>query len=295
VGGAAVLAAWACACSGSSIDVPPETTAPLDAAGGGASAPDGQALPDDATVVADSHRNDAASAPLCSSLPLCDGFESVPAGGPPSPMLWSVVSPNCSGSGKLAVDDAQAHGGTHSVRVDGGGGYCDHVFFANASVMPTLGDVYARFFVRLSAPLGWGHTTFVTMKDKNDNGKDVRMGGQDMVLMYNRESDDATIPVMSPAGTAQSMALAAGRWYCLEFHFDESAGTIDTWVDGSEVSGLVETGASVPDVSSQWLSRQGWKPLLLDLKLGWESYSGMVTTLWFDDVALASQRIGCGP
>ena len=51
----------------------------------------------------------------------------------------------------------------------------------------------------------------------------------------------------------------------------------------------------MPDVSTQWLSRAGgWKPQLADLRLGWESYSGQTMTLWFDDVALAAQRIGCG-
>jgi hypothetical protein len=75
---------------------------------------------------------------------------------------------------------------------------------------------------------------------------------------------------------------------------DQAAGTIDTWVDGREVPGLVEDGTPVPDVSTQWLAPP-WKPALSDLRLGWESYAGQAMTLWFDDVALASQRIGCVP
>ena len=34
-----------------------------------------------------------------------------------------------------------------------------------------------------------------------------------------------------------------------------------------------------------------WK--LTDLKLGWESYGEGADTLWYDDVAVGSQRIGC--
>jgi hypothetical protein len=30
-----------------------------------------------------------------------------------------------------------------------------------------------------------------------------------------------------------------------------------------------------------------------DLRLGWESYGGDADTLWFDDVALGTGRIGC--
>jgi hypothetical protein len=239
----------------------------------------------------------APAGPLpCSALPLCDGFESAAVGGPPNPQLWTISQPDCTGSGTLAVDGSQAHSGKQSVKVDGGGGYCDHIFIANASVIATLGpQVYTRLFIRVGVPLGAGHVSFLAMKDSADMGGDVRMGGEDMVLMYNRESDDATLPVMSPTGTGESVALAANTWTCIESHFDETAGTIDTWVDGKEVAGLVENGTPTPDVSTQWLSQAGWKPTLADFRIGWESYSGQTMTLWFDDVALASQRIGCDP
>jgi hypothetical protein len=237
----------------------------------------------------------ATAGPLtCSALPLCDGFESAAVGGPPSPQLWTISQPDCTGSGTLAVDGSQAHSGKQSVRVDGGGGYCDHIFISNASVIATLGpQVYTRLFVRVAAPLGAGHVSFLAMKDTADMGGDVRMGGQDMVLMYNRQSDDATLPVLSPTGTGESVALAANTWTCIESHFDETAGTIDTWVDGKEIAGLVENGTPTPDVSTQWLSQAGWKPTLADFRIGWESYSGQTMTLWFDDVALAAQRVGC--
>jgi hypothetical protein len=254
--------------------------------------------PDDAAT-----RVDAAAAsetstqgpPSCGALPLCDGFESAAAGGPPDAKVWSLSQPDCTGTGTLVVDGAQAHTGTHSLRVDGGSGYCDHVFVASTAIASLGPEVYTRVFVRLAAPLGAGHVTFLAMKDTADKQGDVRMGGQDMILMYNRQSDDATLPVMSPTGTGESVALAANAWTCIESYFDENAGTIDTWVDGKEVAGLVENGTAVPDVSTQWLSQAGWKPALADFRIGWESYSGQTMTLWFDDVALASQRIGCGP
>jgi hypothetical protein len=237
---------------------------------------------------------DASSGPVpCGSLPLGDGFESDIVGGPPSASRWSVVHPDCMGSGKLAVDDSQAHTGTRSVKVTGGGGYCDHVFLADTTVMPDLGpEVYARFFVRLETALGQGHTSLLAMTDANDGGH-VRMGGQDAILMYNRESDDATLPTLSPTGVSDSVALVAGTWTCVEFHIDESAGTVETWVDGTLVPGLVENGTPVADISTQWLAKP-WKPKLTDFGLGWESYAGQTMNLWFDDVALDSQRIGCG-
>jgi hypothetical protein len=100
---------------------------------------------------------------------------------------------------------------------------------------------------------------------------------------------------MSPAGVAMSLVPPiAPTWSCVEFHFDEDAGTIDTWVDEKEVPGLVENGTATPDGSAEWLRVANWKPSLSDFQLGWESYGGQTMTLWFDDVAIASERIHCG-
>jgi hypothetical protein len=290
------LAASGCA-GPTDIGRPLEVPAPVDASGGdGATV----AVDLDAATSTPATQSDSApgAAPLDAGLALSDDFETAALGGPPNPALWSVVEPDCSGTGTLAIDDSEAHSGHQSVRVDGGGGYCDHIFFSNTSAISGLGtaggQVYARFFVRLGTTLGQGHVTFLAMEDQNDGDDDVRMGGQDAILMYNRQSDDATLPTLSPTGVADSVVIPAATWTCIEFHVDESAGTIDTWVNGAEVPGLVENGTPVADISTQWLSRT-WKPSLVSFQLGWENYAGETMTLWFDDVALAGFRIGCGP
>lgn len=230
----------------------------------------------------------------CKDFPLCDDFESVMAGDPPDAARWQVVSPNCSGTGKITVDDSQAHSGTNSLRVDGMGGYCNHVFAMHSAAVATLGNAfYGRFYVRPNAAQGDGHTTFMTMHDSVEN-KDLRMGGQSKILMWNRESDDATLPSLSPTGIGMSVVLPANEWRCVEFHVDGAAGTIQTWVNGAEVTGLVVDGAPTPDVDQAWINQKpNWKPMLKDFKLGWEDYAGQNMTLWFDDVALAATRIGC--
>ncbi len=263
--------------------------------GGGASGSDGGGTTSNGGSSSGGSSADAATlsgAPLA----LSDGFETAAPGGPPDPSLWTVASVDCSGAGKLAIDGTVAHRGSHSVRVDGGGGYCDHVFLGNASAVAAIGkQLYARFFVQLGTALGQGHTTFAAMKDDDDGGKDVRMGGQEGILMYNRESDDATLPTLSPAGIAMSLSpMTSPTWTCIEIHIDESAGTIDTWVNDHEVAGLVENGTATPDGSSEWLRVANWKPSLSNFRLGWESYAGQTMTLWFDDVAISSGRIGCG-
>jgi hypothetical protein len=230
----------------------------------------------------------------CADLPLCEDFEDAADGAPPDPALWTVTAPNCMGAGKLAVASDQAHSGARSLRVDGGGGYCDHIFIAHTAALTDLGDqAYVRFYLRLTDPIGQGHVTFLTMKDTADNGKDLRMGGQSQILMYNRESDDATLPALSPAGIALSVAPAAGQWTCIEFLIDQAQGHITTWVDDVEVPGLRIDAEPTPDIDQQWANKPDWKPQLADIKFGWESYAGQTMTLHFDDLALAATRIGC--
>jgi hypothetical protein len=230
----------------------------------------------------------------CAALPLCDDFEGAAAGGPPDPTRWTVGAPDVTGTGALAIDDSQHHSGTRSVKVTGQGGYSNHIFFTNASVVGALGPVvWGRFYVRLTDALGDGHVTFLSMADAAAGGKHLRMGGQAKILMWNRESDDATLPALSPAGIAQSEPLPTGRWLCVELMVDEHAGTMQTWVDGVEVPGLHLDAVPTPDVDEQWLRQAGWRPMLTSFGLGWESYAGQPMTLWFDDVALDAQRVGC--
>jgi hypothetical protein len=194
----------------------------------------------------------------------------------------------------VTVDGAQSHSGGQSVRVDGGGGYCNHVFIASPAAAAIGPSLYARFFVRVADALGDGHVTFLAMRDAADSGRDLRMGGQSQILMWNRESDDATLPALSPAGIALSTRLVPGRWTCVELHVDAAAGALQTWVDGVAVPGLAIDTTPTPEVDEPWDRRAGWHPQLTDFRLGWESYAGQSETLWFDDVALAGQRIGCG-
>ncbi len=229
----------------------------------------------------------------CSGAIFCDGFENQ-AGSTPSG-IWQVSYPNCQGTGTVTVDHTIAHTGTTSIRVDGHNGYCNHVFFGLQNPFTSVGsNIYVRYFIRHTTALPAGHVAFSAMRDANDGGNDLRMGGQNGALQWNRQSDDATLPVQSPAGVALSVPLPTNQWECVEFEVNQSQGSMRTWLNGTEVQGLHLDNVSTPDVDAQWLqSRPNWRPSLTDLRLGWESYSGGDDTLWFDDVAIGSQQISC--
>ncbi|KQR08493.1 cellulose-binding domain-containing protein [Cellulomonas sp. Leaf334] len=228
--------------------------------------------------------------PDCGPALFCDGLESQTGTALTSP--WTVSHPDCSGTGAASVDSTVAHSGSRSLKVVGTAGYCNHVFAQAAADLSSLPQsYYVRFYVRHTTALPTSHTTFLAMKDSADGNRDLRMGGQNGALQWNRSSDDATLPEQSPTGVSMSTALPTGSWHCVEL-LVEGAGRLTTWVDGSTVPGLVADGTPTHDVDGQWLNK-AWAPRLTDLRLGWESYGEGADTLWYDDVAVAASRLGC--
>ncbi|KMM46058.1 cellulose-binding protein [Cellulomonas sp. A375-1] len=227
----------------------------------------------------------------CGTALFCDGLETQASSTPSG--TWAVTYPDCSGSGRASVDSTVAHSGGKSLRVDGGAGYCNHVF-VQAQPASALGStVYVRFWVRHTTALPVQHTTYLAMRDANDGNRDLRMGGQNSLMQWNRSSDDATLPEQSPAGLSRTAQLpAGGSWHCAEALVEGATGRLTTWLDGWAVPGLIVDGTPTHDLDGQWLSKP-WSPRLTDLRLGWESYGEGADTLWFDDVVVASTRVGC--
>jgi hypothetical protein len=222
----------------------------------------------------------------CSSGVRCDGFEGTQAN-------WAATYPDCSGAGKASFDTTVTHSGSTSLRVDGAAGYCNHVFMRNTALLPAgASTIFVRYWVRHTTALPAAHTTAVALRDVNDGNRDLRFGGQNGALQWNRASDDATLPEQSPAGVALSAPLPTGTWNCVEFTINQSAGTMQTWLNGTSVPGLVADGVPTHDIDGQWLNKT-WRPALADLRLGWESYGEGADTLWYDDVAVGTSRLGC--
>lgn len=126
------------------------------------------------------------------------------------------------------------------------------------------------------------------MPDSAQGGKNLRIGGQSKILMYNRETDDATLPDLSPNGIAASKALPTGSWQCFEYHLGTD-GSIETWLNGAAIAGL--TTKNNPN-AQQW-TRSSVKPKVTGVYFGWESYGGDTNTIWYDDIAIGSTRVGC--
>ncbi|KAK3989117.1 hypothetical protein QBC44DRAFT_242308 [Cladorrhinum sp. PSN332] len=203
---------------------------------------------------------------------------------------WPTYAPDCSQGGSVSLDSSQAYSGKNSIKVSGAGGYCGHIFFGTNKV--PSGDVYVRAYIKAQKSLTDAHVTFITMPDPaQGTKKHLRIGGQNKILMYNRESDDATLPDLSPQGVATSKQLPANQWQCFEYHLGPD-GSIETWLNGAVVPGLTsKPGVSNPN-AAQW-QRSSIKPKVSAVYFGWESYGGDTNTFWYDDIVISSSKIGC--
>ncbi|KAH6652296.1 hypothetical protein BKA67DRAFT_680828 [Truncatella angustata] len=203
---------------------------------------------------------------------------------------WPIYAADCNQGGKVTLDSSTAHGGKNSIRVDGAGGYCGHIFFGTTKV--PSGDVYVRTWLKASKALTDSHVSFITMPDSaQGTNKHLRIGGQSKILMYNRETDDATLPDLSPQGIATSAALPTGTWQCFEYHLGTD-GSVETWLNGNAVAGLTVKPGVTNNNAAQW-QRSTIKPKVTGVYFGWESYGGDTNTFWYDDVAIGSARVGC--
>lgn len=222
---------------------------------------------------------------------MCSDFEADKSGALSG--SWSALSPNCSGDGKATIDDSVAHSGQKSLRVQSGGGTCNHVFATPALDFSALGAAFwVRFYVRFDSALSDAHVTFLALQDQVSK-KALRMGGQKKILMWNRESDDATLPELSPTGIGMSVAPRPGAFQCLEFHLDGEKGTLETYLEGARVEGLVIDGTGTQDIDGQWLRSGKWSASVSEIGFGWESYGSEPMLLWFDDIAIGRERAGC--
>jgi hypothetical protein len=267
----------------------------------------------------------AADAGGCSSLPLCDGFESDTPGMAPDPSVWHAFlgcNPNAtnaatSGGLTIGIDDTVHHNGSNSLRVVGGDSCGYYAITTSAFSSGALGpQVYARFYARFSGSGGdagaatQNHDGFLSMYSGSTTGADpsffsnyntagttsgqLRLGFQDNVVDWNNiiGGKDSTLPDLDPMGTSESVSPAATTWDCYEFHIDQTNGQIEFWFDGTSVAGLTWAGTATTGVNDQWSTAGPQSLELQSFGLGWLGLNAMETA-WYDDVALAGSRIGC--
>ena len=75
------------------------------------------------------------------------------------------------------------------------------------------------------------------------------------------------------------VAFTPSTWVCLEALIDHTRPEIDVWVDGTEVPDLHHTDWPLDTYDS--------------VRFGFEKYAGPGIDVWYDDIAIGTERIGC--
>jgi len=213
---------------------------------------------------------------------LCDDFENATADAMPA-APWSVAVNGTTGT-VLVDGSTPAHSGTKSVRVSSLGNYQTFLALKGAPVFPAPKPaLYVRTFIRLDAPMTAGHNTYFKAGAAGaiSSNNETRVGVMVEMLMINQPDGDRGFLSNNNYWSDQKpgVVFPAKTWVCVEAFFDPPNSTVDVWVNGT----------AVPD-----LKRSDWKQDPVGtLQFGFEKYAGPDAVIWYDDIVISSERIGC--
>jgi hypothetical protein len=276
----------------------------------GCSTSSGAAMADAGSVAGEDAGADASSGPdgACTGDIVCDDFESYPADAPPT-SPWTVAAPN----GSATIDTSKAHSGAKSVKitVPASSGSTSTMIRLRSSGLPVTGNVlFGRMMFWLdAAPTASVHWTFIDGQGAvADGGYSAiyRYGGQmplsdsngnfvgsQFIANYETPGSYNGIGPGSDCYRNAAEVVPVGAWACAEWEFDGPNDTMRFWLNGAPVDDLTVVGTGDGcvrnDATFPWTA-----PLFRQIDLGWESYQADdARTLWIDDVAVATTRIGC--
>lgn len=230
------------------------------------------------------------SASGCAGLDtiICEDFESTPVGSIPEG--WSQHGD------EIAVADDQAYRGQRSLKM-GAIPVWERRIYHDAS---TLGSAHwgrIHYKVQLPVPDAFVHSTLVALSgdgplhgpsefrvvDTVKQAVDTPDVGSQHQFLYNVQPENSgEFARQGPYDQAFD-----GEWHCAEYYVDASTQRYDLYIDGVEEISF-EDGAGnyedsdIPDMFDE-------------LRIGWINYQEAPPgfTAWIDEIAFASERIGC--
>lgn len=219
------------------------------------------------------------------------GLDSVPAGWDTFVAWQANTASNQRGDAAFAlVDGVRAHSGAQALYAKGGS--------LPAQIAHPLPDgtdrVYVRAWVWSSVQLGSSpgrnHETLIALRTGSGTVSDeVRFGEIKGVIGTNEVPSDDISPTQPQWGAGP--VIAAEGWRCVEVAFlaDRVPHEVRAWSDGLLVHEITD--------ASQWNNRVLGDTFLTgkfgEVVIGWHSFSQLDADVWFDDVVVASDRVGC--
>lgn len=237
---------------------------------------------------------------------LKDNFDSTTVGGPPDSSKW--MAPVVGDSNQPTIDAARARSLPNAAKVTGSS--TGNAFLVFTTGLPTANNrVYVRAYVNFEKAVSaiTGHVGFIVGAASRDNsGTELRFGSStppgfsgsmlDVNLQNPMDNQGGEVTRFSngytTGGEPLNMAgktLEANQWYCIEALFSGTPSEFNLWIDGTELTAL-----HVTDFDARGnMPRTMWAPSFKFLKFGAQNYGGDAGQLWYDDIVIGTERIGC--
>jgi hypothetical protein len=216
-----------------------------------------------------------ATAPDCGDLFLCDDFEGLAVGAQPDAALWTLRRSydNQWPLTNFAIDNSTAHSGQSLELTANPNGPV-------GVIASGPGDAfYLRVWMLLENPQA---NAPVYIGIGTGEGSEIRMRSKTGALVINASQGDGLAP--DPANCQTCTAPPSG-WFCAEMFVDRVAENATLWIDGAQAGSVVN--------NQGWHSGGTWPTSFAQVRIGPMGLEGGSSTMWIDDVAIGSERIGC--
>lgn len=256
-----------------------------------------------------SHSTASSVPTACNTALLCDDFEHHSLGEAPGAPFSDATGDS---GARVSISSERSYSGSQSVHIEAktGKSYRRGYFALHgAPVFPAASqEMYGRAMVWLNAapitPAGAPPVHWTLLQGEGRSANDqynaiYRLGGQHQQgsgLMANFET---TPPTKTDCWQHSATRMPVRQWACVEWHFVVDTNEMEMWIDSQALSDLhivngqagEGSGCLGHDLQDQWLA----PPAFNSLYLGWERYQQPTNDrdVWFDDVAVSLQRIGC--
>jgi hypothetical protein len=220
----------------------------------------------------------------------CEDFEGVQAGAAPDPKVWNR-------SGNILVEAAPGGRVGQAMHVRAGQTPTE-TYISQTATLPTLGEAFfarVRMYIA-TRPTDFFHWSFTEARGKDVRGTVVRYGGISVGCqpgMFCRDSFFFQIKplVYGPdeGGSASddlTPVIPERKWLCVEWYLNSRTMEARLWWDGQErPQAHYLAGKPIPF------------PAFDRFYLGWALYQTGTSPweVWFDDLAISDQRVGCDP
>lgn len=240
-----------------------------------------------------------------------DDFDSTAANGPADPGKWAAYPVGQTGSAPV-VDTARFHSPPNSARVTSTSSGLGAFLVPAAGLPVSANAFYVRVFInweKATADIS-GHSGFIVgSAARDESATELRLGISSkgpggtprMDLNLQNPSDGGEVTRYSNGFTdggdpgqytGTGFQFASDTWYCLEAFFSgtPSASEFQVWVDGAEIPEMHVTDFRGSPGAAP---RTAWAPTYNFIKIGANDYDANLGRIWYDDVVVATSRVGC--